>query len=168
MELFRPVEVALRVVEALGGGVAAGARLGDLLAPAAPLHLGQQRPRRVELRSHLIEARLLLGAIEARERGVGTNGVPFTDGDRGDPSGDLEAQLRLGRLGRSRGKEPFAVAPVADLMGDDDDRSDHEDPHDRDEPPVRFHGLYSRFWASQSGLSCPVIRASSTRATISR
>ncbi len=164
----RSIEIAFRVIHPLRGRVAVRPRLSDFLIAGTPLHLREERAGRIELRLGLIEPRLLLRTIQSRQDRVGLHPVSFPDGDIGDPAGQLEAELRLCRLRRARGKELVAGASIARLMGDDDDGADREDPDDGNEPSIGFHGLDSKFWASHSRESWPVMRARSTRVTISR
>jgi hypothetical protein len=163
-EAARAVEIALRVGEAVGRGAQGGLRGDAVFAARARRHFGEERAGRLERGVALRAAREQLGAVEDGERVAGVDLVALAHADGLDAARCLEAQLGFGGFDGAGGGE---VAGLRLEDGDFQRIGDAGQQDDGDDDAARVHRGCSRLRASHSGVSSPVMRASSMRAAIS-
>ena len=167
-EAIGPLEIPRSIGQALFGRIPSRPSLGDLLASESSLQFPQARARRNNLCFRLRPARHHLGAVEICQLLTRPDMVAFSHEDLLEPPCRLETQPGLSGLDRSGGDERSVIPATAGENQPEDTRPGTE--QRQDERPTLFwaHGASSKFFASHSASSSPVVCVRCTRAAISR
>jgi hypothetical protein len=159
------LHVARRVGDALLGRTQGGPSLGDFFGAKPGLHFGQPGAGGGRLRLRGLKPGGQFAAVEPGQLVAVLDSVAFADADGFDAPGYLKAEIGLGGLHGPRSENHVGI--VISKNGVPKGCRDYGQYDGRDGDLLLVHRAISKLPASHSGVSSPMTRASSTRASIS-